>query len=499
MSAVNDKGRLGVPAGGRFVSGRPPIARFVAARRAGKNAEGRSAHSLAFAGLFLFTLLLYARPNELLPEIFGSFPITRIVGYGALITYIISKLRHSERLTIWPLELKMLAVIVLLGVAFLPIAAIPDDTIHVLQDTFLKVVCIFVLMINIIRTRERLRLMLRLVVLCGAVLSIFAINSYISGDFATRGIRIAGAVGGMFGNPNDLATSFDLLLPLAVTLAFMAKGVGRAIYLTCALLLSIGVVVTFSRSGFLGFLAVGAVLLWKLGRSNRMLAAVAFLAIIAFFAFAAPGGYGQRITSIFNIQSDPTGSAQMRRDHLDRALRVALLHPFIGVGMGNYHIYSLQEQRAHNSYLEISAELGVAGLIAYLILIFAPLRALRRIERQSRGSIDSSPRFNLARSTLEDDGANLVRQTYYMSVGLQAAIIGYIVCSFFSSIQYQWYLYYLIGYGVLLRLIHSGEESALTAQEPPEAPEPRAKGVLWKTGSRATDSAIERPVPPADR
>jgi hypothetical protein len=51
----------------------------------------------------------------------------------------------------------------------------------------------------------------------------------------------------------------------------------------------------------------------------------------------------------------------------------------------------------------------------------------------------------------------------------------------------------------LLRLIHSGEESALTAQGPPEAPEPRAKGVLWKTGSRATDSAIERPVPPADR
>jgi O-antigen ligase len=387
------------------------------------------------------------------------------------------------------LELKMLAVIVLLGVAFLPIAAAPDDSIHVLQDTFLKVVCIFVLMINIIRTRERLRLMLRLVVLCGAVLSILAINSYITGDFATRGIRIAGAVGGMFGNPNDLATSFDLLLPLAVTLAFMSKGVGRAIYLACALLLTIGVVVTFSRSGFLGLLAVGGVLLWKLGRGNRMLAAVVFLAIMGFFAFATPGGYGQRITSIFDIQSDPTGSAQLRRDHLDRALRVALLHPIIGVGMGNYHIYSLQEQRAHNSYLEISAELGVAGLIAYLILIFAPLRSLRRIERESSHSIASGPRSNLARSTQEDDEYKLVRQTYYTSVGLQAAIIGYIVCSFFASIQYQWYLYYLIAYAILLKLIHSEEECAIAAKERPEPSDPGVKGVLWKTDRRqALDS-----------
>ena len=50
--------------------------------------------------------------------------------------------------------------------------------------------------------------------------------------------------------------------------------------------------------------------------------------------------------------------------------------------MGNIHIYSIHEQVAHNSYLEISTELGGIGLIAYLVLIFAPLRSLRRNERE---------------------------------------------------------------------------------------------------------------------
>ena len=35
------------------------------------------------------------------------------------------------------------------------------------------------------------------------------------------------------------------------------------------------------------------------------------------------------------------------------------------------HIYSIREKEAHNAYLEIAAELGVMGLIAYLIVIFA--------------------------------------------------------------------------------------------------------------------------------
>jgi hypothetical protein len=46
---------------------------------------------------------------------------------------------------------------------------------------------------------------------------------------------------------------------------------------------------------------------------------------------------------------------------------------------------------------------------------------------------------------------------YHLSVAFQAAIIGYIVCSSFGSIQYLWYLYYPVAYAVALSRIRAAE------------------------------------------
>src|SRR5437870_2534978 len=80
---------------------------------------------LAFAGLVLFTFLLYLRPQEMFPEVLGSIPLVKIVAGTTLLAYFIGKLSAGERLTNWPLELWMILAIVLLGVAFTPIAASP--------------------------------------------------------------------------------------------------------------------------------------------------------------------------------------------------------------------------------------------------------------------------------------------------------------------------------------------------------------------------------------
>jgi O-antigen ligase len=136
--------------------------------------------------------------------------------------------------------------------------------------------------------------------------------------------------------------------------------------------------------------------------------------------------------------------------------------------MGNFHIYSISEKEAHNAYLEIAAELGVMGLIAYLVVIFAPFRSLRRIERQTRDMRSKSE-----------------REMYWLSVSIQAALIAYMVCSFFASIQYLWYLYYTAAYAVALRQIHAAEEMESTLPNtqtpaPPLKPGAKtAKGVLW--------------------
>jgi O-antigen ligase len=432
-------------------------------------------HGFAFAGLFIFTFLLYARPNEMFPEVFGTFPLVKIVAIGTLLAYIASKLTKGERITIWPVELKMVAAIALLGIVLTPLAEASQDSIDVLLDTFLKVVTIFILMINLIDTRDRLRLLWKLVVICGAWLSILALRNYLAGEFAIqyqgRGFRIrVGGPEGFFGNPNDLAMIFVLLLPLAVTLAMTGEGFKRAAYFAAAGLLTAGIVVTFSRGGFLGLMATGAVLLWKVGRGNRPMSVLAAILISIVFVAMTPGSYGSRIISIFDPSQDTTGSRAERRELLERATEVASNHLIFGVGMGNYHIYSHREKVAHNSYLEISAELGVAGLIAFLILIFAPFRTLRRIERESKGSLFSS--------SFKDDR----RESYYMSTTLQAALVGFMVSSFFSSVQYQWFLYFLVAYAVALSRIVGAEQSGSAPEGEPEIRGERAgKGVLWES------------------
>jgi hypothetical protein len=74
---------------------------------------------------------------------------------------------------------------------------------------------------------------------------------------------------------------------------------------------------------------------------------------------------------------------------------------------------------------------------------------------------------------------------YWLSVSIQAAFIAYMICSFFASIQYLWYLYYTAAYAVALRQIHTAEEmeSSLSSDQEleatPAAGAKTARGVLW--------------------
>src|SRR5262245_56894391 len=135
----------------------------------------------------------------------------------------------------------MLMVIAALGLLLITIAVSPQQSIEMLTDTYLKTVIIFILMVNLIDTRKRLFSMWKLVVICGAALGVGAIESYIKGEFAMKGLRIEGLVGGMFENPNDLATALDLLLPFAVALTLVSKGLARMFYLVCTAVLAVGV------------------------------------------------------------------------------------------------------------------------------------------------------------------------------------------------------------------------------------------------------------------
>jgi len=166
---------------------------------------------------------------------------------------------------------------------------------------------------------------------------------------------------------------------------------------------------------------------------------VALTIVVATVALA-PSAYRSRLTT--------TGddSALARTDDLKRSILIAVRHPLFGVGMDNYILYSNTNHATHNAYTQIASEMGFAALLIYLAFLWTSFKGLRLLE-QATGAIKRRP------------------QTYYLSLGLQASLVGYIVVSAFASVAYQWYLYYLVAYTVCLRRISAGvaEDSTLTS------------------------------------
>jgi putative inorganic carbon (hco3(-)) transporter len=439
-----------------------------------ENTAKRGSSRIAFGGLFLFTMMLYIRPNDLVPGAFEVFQIVKIVAIFTILAYLGSQMSRGKSLTIWPLEMKMLAIIVLLAIVFTPVAVSPQTSIETLSDSFFKVVTVFVLMLNLIDTRARLRSFMKLLIFCGVFVAASAVLNYFRGatgvNKAGELVRIAG-YGTFFSNPNELAMTVNLIMPFAVVFGLTSKGIKRVAFFAIAALLAFAVVVSFSRGGFLGLVAIGGVLIWKAGRGRRFTTVCAGIVIAGAFIVAMPSGYGDRIFTILHTDEDKTNSAQERQELLARGLDVIAHHPIIGVGVGNYGIYSLRQLVAHNSYIEIAAELGLAGFAAYLVLIFAPLKSLRRIERESYAR----------RATW----SAAEREMYYISVGLQAVIISYTVCSFFQSAQYTWYLYYLVAYTASLRRIRADEAANGVNVTDPLTALPADDGALWSSARGA--------------
>ncbi len=230
----------------------------------------------------------------------------------------------------------------------------------------------FIVMVNVIRSEKRLKMLWILVLLATCTLSIGAINDYHQGRLGLEGIRIEGVIGGLFDNPNDLALHLVTMIPITLALMFSSRNpFSKILYLICAALITAGVVVTFSRGGFLALSFSVGVFMWKLARRSRLLLGIVGAALIALFMVLAPAGYGTRLST---TQDD---SAIARLDDLKRSLFLAVRHPVLGVGMDNYILFSNSNKASHNAYTQVASEMGVAATVFYVLFMIAPLKRLR--------------------------------------------------------------------------------------------------------------------------
>ncbi len=406
----------------------------------------RRGHGLTYAFLFLFTVVLFFRPYELFPALSSLTSIALLLGIITLTIFVLSQLALEGTLTMRSREVNLVLALTALGLLSIPLALNPPEAWFTFNDVFFKAVLIFIVIVNVVRTERNLNGLFFLTLAVSAFLSLAAINDYRTGNLAIQGIRIQGVIGGMFGNPNDMALHLVTMFPLAIALLLSTRRVFLKVLLgVCALLFMGAVVATFSRGGFLGLVGAGLVLTWKLGRRRRFVSiTLAAVVTIALFGLA-PGGYGSRVLSIFGLAPDSVGSASTRKVLLTHSLYTSLRKPF-GIGMGNYHIIALHEGVSHNAYTQVGAEMGFAALLVYVAFMVVPMRRLRQIERETQD-------------------ANQLKRFYFLAIGLQAGLVGYMISSFFASVAYQWYVYYLVAYAVCLRRLYEAETGKVLVLE----------------------------------
>jgi len=395
-------------------------------------------HSLTYAALFLFTIILYSRPAEFYPSALTS-SIALIVGVITLVIFVPSQLSIDGTLTARPREVNLVLLLCLAGLLSIPFAISPGEAWNTFNDTFIRCVVIFIVMINVVRTEARLKGLLFLTLIVSIWLSVGAFNDYRLGLTSVEGYRVAGRGSGIFGNSNDMALHLVTIVPIAVALCFSTRNLLRQMMFgACAVLMITAIVLTYSRGGSIGLLVSMVFLAWKIGRQRRFAVIVWGLILLVAVLVLAPGNYATRLASIFNPSLDAVGSSNMRREILYVSIWTALRHPLFGIGMGNFHIVSVRELVSHNAYTQVAAEMGVAALVCYVMFIIAPFRRLGLI---------ASETFAEGRKS----------RYHYLAIGLQASLLGYMVTSFFASVAYIWYVYFLVAYAVCLRRIYESE------------------------------------------
>ena len=397
------------------------------------------AHAVSFVGLLAFTLVLYFRPQDYFPWL-ATAHVALLPAIFTLLAFFPSQLASEGTLTARPREVNLVLLFALAALLSVPLAVEPPLALDEFWNTCLKSALTFILIVNVVRTERRLRVMLYLAVAVTVLLCLMAVNDYRLGNLAAEGYRVVGSsTGGMFENTNDLGIHLVTMLPIAVALGLGGRGLLRkALFGACAALTLATIVLTFSRGAFLGLIASGAFMAWKFGRRNRLVVFGALALVTALFLALAPGEYWMRVASIFDPSLDRFGSSQARSGLLEHSIVSALANPVFGLGIGNFPLTSARGQVTHNAYMQVASELGFAGAVLYTMFVVAPLKRLRLVERE----------------TFEGRRAS---KFYYLSVGFQASLVAYLVSSFFVSVAFYLYIYYLVGYAVCLRRIYCAE------------------------------------------
>jgi O-antigen ligase len=411
-----------------------------------------------WGGLLIFSILLFFRPQDQIAAI-GALHVSdlaAIVGLSAMVFLNLSRGESITRMTPELAGVFALGAVILLTV---PISIWPGGSVAVFLDLYLKVALIFMLMVNCATSPRRIERICWVIVLAFGYISVRACVDYATGRNLWDGHRIAGAAGGFFENPNDLALNIVAFLPLAL-MYVQRRGplVKRVVAAAIVVAMFAALIFTKSRSGMLGAAAMFAVYL-VVTRSLTPTTIMAGILAAMLVVPALPQTFWSRMASIADGSKDETGSREARKVLLEQAWLIFLEHPITGVGAGQFMNYGppgrAQKWRVtHNVLLQLGAEIGIVGVSVFMFLVVRGFTAALWTRRALAWTHRRRPKRRGKTATDEpEDGLAAHERTFLEThaSAMVACMAGWFVCAQFASVAFNWTFYYLLGLSVCAR------------------------------------------------
>jgi O-antigen ligase len=411
-----------------------------------------------WGGLLIFSILLFFRPQDQVAAI-GAMHVSdlaAIVGLGAMAFQNASRGQPITRMMPEITAVAALGLIILLTV---PTSIWPGGSVGVFTDLYIKVALIFMLMVNCATSPRRIERICWVIVLAFGYISALAWRDYALGQNLVEGHRVRGATGGFFENPNDLALNIAAFLPLAMMYVQRPGPIFKRALSAVIVVLMLGALIfTKSRSGMVGAVAMFAVYLLvtrSLTPTTILAGIVAGMLVVP----AMPQSFWDRMESITDGSKDATGSREARRVLLEQAWLIFLEHPVTGIGAGQFKNFGppgrAEKWRVtHNVILQVAAEIGVFGLIAFSFLIWRGFSAAWWTRRALAWTHRRRPkRRGKAASDETEDGLDPHERQFLEThaSAMIACMMGWFVCAQFAAVAFNWTFYYLLGLSVCAR------------------------------------------------
>ncbi|HLQ69552.1 MAG TPA: O-antigen ligase family protein [Gemmatimonadales bacterium] len=416
---------------------------FVPARPAERSPPRERGAIEVFRGLLAtYTVLALTKIHEIVPLMDRLQP-AKVIGVLLLVSAL-TVIRGRALVTVLRTPaVACVGVILLLAILSVPGAVWPGNSVAFLTQEFWKTLLFFVIAMTGWCDRRTLRTSLRTLVVFESVVAV----TLLAGAAKVLGGR---AYVGQALDPNESAVHLLVVIPFALQLV-SDRGIWKIVGIAGTLLMVGGIVKTGSRAGFLGLVLLACWLLVQVPGRRRVIVGLAIASGAAVVMLTAGPAIRERFSTILHPTEDYNYTFREGRVNVwKRGLSYMARRPFLGVGAQNFGVaegvlsgkenvgYGVKYSAAHNVFIQVGAELGVFGLVAFVRLLWVAAAASRRLRKVAR--------------QLAARGVEVARQEASLAEAALGGMVALLVGGFFLSIAYEPITFFVVAVCVALRL-----------------------------------------------